>query len=89
MAVKTLLLFCVAMYTLAMTIQDYFNQAVTSKPFKVSMTVLGLAALIYVLLWIFLPMIQMHDFPPFLQAMLSLLGAGLLSFKYLAPRIGA
>ncbi|NCU30764.1 hypothetical protein EOL73_01570 [Candidatus Saccharibacteria bacterium] len=72
-----------------MTITDYFHQAVTSKPFKVTMMVLGMAAFIYILLWIFLPMIHMYDFPPFLQGMLSLLGAGLLSYKYLAPRIGA
>lgn len=72
-----------------MTISDYFHMAVTSKAFKVTMMVLGIAVLIYIMLWLLLPMIQIHDFPPFLQAVLSLLGAGLLSYKYLAPRIGA
>ena len=72
-----------------MTISDYFHKTVTSKIFKVSMMVLGIAALIYVILWIIFPIIHVYDFPPFLQAVLSLLGAGLLSYKYLAPRIGA
>lgn len=71
------------------TISDYIKMFVTSKAFKVTLMVLGIAAFIYVILWIFLPMIHMYDFPPFLQAALSLLGAGLLSYKYLAPRIGS
>ncbi|HET7630332.1 MAG TPA: hypothetical protein VFK03_03070 [Candidatus Saccharimonadales bacterium] len=55
----------------------------------VQLTVLavGLAAVIYLLIWLVVSLIGLDDFPKGLQLAVAVLGAGLLVYKFFASRI--
>lgn len=41
----------------------------------------------WVIIWLVMTLIGIQDFPVFLQLAVSFLGAGLLVYKFLAPRV--
>ena len=47
----------------------------------------GIAALLYSLIWIVLITVGLEDFPQFLQISLSVLGASVLVYKFFSQRI--
>lgn len=48
---------------------------------------LGVAVLIYSLIWLVLVIFNVRDFPQLIQLSLSVLGAGLLVYKFLSQRV--
>ena len=61
----------------------FFN----SRPFKLVLITLGIALVLYLLLMFIFPLINVYDFPPFLHWFFSLLGAGLIVYKFFMGRI--
>ncbi len=47
----------------------------------------GIAALLFVVIWLFCQMTGLSDFPIGLQAVLALLAAGVLVYKFLSQRV--
>jgi hypothetical protein len=48
---------------------------------------LGLAVLIYLVLWLLFSLLQIDGFPVGLQIAIAILGAGLLVYKFFSDRI--
>ncbi len=54
---------------------------------QLTMLTLGLGLVFWVIIWLILFTIGMHDFPVMLEVAVSFLGAGLLVSKFFAGRI--
>lgn len=59
----------------------------TNRYVRLSLLTLLLAALIYTIIFIVFSLIGLGDFPQFLRITISVLGAGLLVYKFFAQRI--
>ncbi|HET8690350.1 MAG TPA: hypothetical protein VFL81_02850 [Candidatus Saccharimonadales bacterium] len=54
---------------------------------QLSILTVGLAVVIYLLIWLVFSLIGLSDFPKGLQLAVAVLGAGLLVYKFFADRI--
>lgn len=63
------------------------NEFLTNRYVRLGLLTLLLAALIYTILFIVLALVKLNDFPQFLRITISVLGAGLLVYKFFSNRI--
>lgn len=63
------------------------HEFLTNRYVRLGLLTLLLAALIYTIIFIVFSLIGLGDFPQFLRIMISVLGAGLLVYKFFAQRI--
>lgn len=63
--------------------QQFFN----NRYVQLAGLTLGIWALFFAVIWIFCLTVGLQDFPVFLQAILALLGAGVVVYKFLSQRI--
>ena len=63
--------------------QQFLNNRYT----KLAGLTIGLSILLYLVIWVFFKIIKLDDFPVFLQAILAVLGAGTVVYKFLFQRI--
>lgn len=63
------------------------NEFLSNRYVRLGLLTLLVAALIYTLLFILFKFVGLDSFPQFLRITISLLGAGLLVYKFFAQRI--
>ena len=63
------------------------NEFLTNRYVRLGLLTLLIAALIYTIIFIVLSLVGMNDFPQFIRITISVLGAGLLVYKFLADKI--
>lgn len=63
--------------------QQFFN----NRYVQLAGLTLGLGALFFGVIWLFCLTVGLQDFPVFLQAILAMLGAGIVVYKFFAQRI--
>lgn len=71
-----------AVYTEAM------NEFLNNRYVQLSLLTALIALFIYALIWIILSLVGLDEFPQFLRITISVLGAGLLVYKFFEQRIG-
>lgn len=63
------------------------NEFLSNRYVRLGLLTLLLATLIYTIIFIVFSLIGLKDFPQFLRITISVLGAGLLVYKFFAGRI--
>lgn len=63
--------------------QQFFN----NRYVRLAGLTLGIAALLFAVIWLFCQMVGLNDFPVALQLTLAFLAAGVLVYKFLSQRV--
>ncbi len=74
-------------YLLLAYTKRYMQQLFNNRYVRLVALTVGVSTLIYALLWTIFMVIGLEDFPALLHVGLSLLGGGLLVYKFLAGRV--